>query len=157
MDEEGRRHIFLRICWLHIWEALNKNSFFGTQYFGYTYLWALNDGISIENWFISRAAGSKLNLYGNPSETRHFIQSQKWVKWLRQSIKKKFSTQALSHKCNISIVIYIGLQQCKTRVWYKSRTRTIQFPAVLHTASLSLLSGKIYINVTISASTLSRW
>ena len=92
MDEEGRRHIFLRTFWLYIWEALNnkKNSFSGTQHIGYTYLWALNDGISIENWFISRAAGSKLNLYSNPSETRHFIQSQKRVKWLRQLIKKNF-------------------------------------------------------------------
>ena len=33
-----------------------------------TLFWALYDGISIVRWYISRTAGSKLNLYSNPSE-----------------------------------------------------------------------------------------
>ena len=33
-----------------------------------TPLWALYDGNSIVRWYISRTAGSKFNLYSNPSE-----------------------------------------------------------------------------------------
>ena len=79
-------------------------------------LWALYVGNSIENWFISRTAVSKLNLYSNPSEIWYWnLSISKRVKWLRRLFEFFFQQKSLV--IVLYLVYHIGLQQCWARVW----------------------------------------
>ena len=102
-----------------------------------TPFWALYDGNSIVRWYISRTAGSKLNLYSNPSEiwywkTFYSISKGEVTKAFNW---KKIPTQVLSHSVIFSLSHWTATMLNTSME--KSRTRTSQFPAVLHTASLA--------------------
>ena len=143
--------------WQSVWAIVcfNKILFIlGTSQKG-TILWALYDGIRIVNWYISRTADSKRNLKDNPSETWHFIQSQKRVKILRR-LNEFFFQQVLSR----SVIFKSITLDCNNgdHEYAKNKGLGLYSSPLYFTLLRSLyLPDSIYVERQKSASTLSRW